>query len=242
MRPWDSVSGHALDAVRAALELEDRVGAVALDLERVGAVGGLHRLRLVAQPLGVALVHAVEVAGPDAGLVAARAAADLDDHVLVVVGVPLDHREPDLLLQPLDARPRVLELGPHLRVLALGQQLLRALGVGDREPPLLGQLRGGRELVEGATGVGVALTVRDHLGIRHLRLRLAEAGFDLLDQGLDHRAPKLRPLLRLPHGRPRTRCAGPRPRARPRGRRSRPRPARRRAGGWSASAAACPAR
>ena len=46
---------HALDAVRAALELEDRVGAVALDRERVLAVADVQRLGLEAAPLGVAV-------------------------------------------------------------------------------------------------------------------------------------------------------------------------------------------
>ena len=125
---------------------------------------------------------------------------------------------------------RALELGAHLGVLAaLVEHLLRALGVGDGEAPLLGQLGGGGQLVEGAAGVGVALPVRDHLGIRHLRLRLGEARLDLVDQGLDHRVPDSR---RLPRQRLRLRCgprrrprAGPRSRARPRARRSRPRPA-----------------
>ena len=90
---------HALHAVRAALVLEHRVRAVALDLERVLAVADVERLGLEAAPLGVAGEHPVEVAGPEPGLVAAGAALDLDDHVLVVVGVALDHREADLLLE-----------------------------------------------------------------------------------------------------------------------------------------------
>ena len=46
---------------------------------------------------------------------------------------------------------RVVELRAHLGVLAaLVEQLLRALGVGARQPPLLGELGGGRELVEQA--------------------------------------------------------------------------------------------
>src|SRR5438046_1391346 len=45
--------GHALHAVGAAFELEDAVGAVALDLERVLAVADVHRVGLEAAPLGV---------------------------------------------------------------------------------------------------------------------------------------------------------------------------------------------
>ena len=59
-------------------------------------------------------------------------------------------------------------------------------------PPLLGELGGGRELVEQPPGVGVALAIPDHLGVAHLRLRLGEAGLDLLDQRLDHPAPEHR--------------------------------------------------
>ena len=141
--------GHALHAVRPALELEDGVGAVAADLEGVGAVGRGQRLGLEPAPLGVAGEHAVEVAGPQARLLAARAAADLDDHVLVVGRVALDHREPDLLLQLGDAGTGRLEQLAQLGIVAaLGQQLLRALGVVLRAPPLLRELRGGGELVE----------------------------------------------------------------------------------------------
>ena len=141
------------------------------------------RLGLEAAPLRVAGEHPVEVAGPQAGLVAARAGADLDDHVLVVVRVALDHREPDLLLELGEAGARGLEHLAQLGVLAaLGEQLLRAGGVVLRAAPLLGQLRGGRELVVQAPGLGEALAVPDHLGVRHLRLRLGVARLDLLDE------------------------------------------------------------
>ena len=192
--------GDALHAVRAALELEHGVRAVALDLERVGAVGGVHRVGREPAPLRVAREHAVEVARPQAGLLPARAAADLDDHVLVVVGVALDHREADLLLEALDPLARVVELRAHLGVLAaLVEHLLRALGVRARQPPLLRELGGGRELVEQPAGVGVALAVRDHLGVRHLRLRVGEARLDLFDEPFDH-ARKLTSYLAPPGG------------------------------------------
>ena len=97
---------HALHAVRAALELEHRVGAVALDRERVLAVADVHRLGLPAAALGVLGEHPVEVARPQARLVAAGAALDFDDHALLVVGVALDHRHADLLLELLDPLAR----------------------------------------------------------------------------------------------------------------------------------------
>src|SRR6478672_10291126 len=90
---------HALHAVRATLELEDRVGAVALDGERVLAVADVERLGGETQPLGVAREHPVDVPGPQPGLLPAGAALDFDDHALLVVGIALDHREADLLLE-----------------------------------------------------------------------------------------------------------------------------------------------
>ena len=105
------------------------------------------RLGLEAAALGVAGEHPVEVAGQQAGLVAAGAGADLDDHVLVVVGVALDHREADLLLERLDPLARVGEHLAQLGVLAvLGEQLARAGLVVDGAAPLGGQLRGRLEL------------------------------------------------------------------------------------------------
>ena len=62
---------HALHAVHAGLELHLRVDLVALDAERdlleaAGvALGGVDLLDLPALQLGVARVHAVEVAGED---------------------------------------------------------------------------------------------------------------------------------------------------------------------------------
>ena len=71
------------------------------------------------QTLGVAGEHPVEVARPQAGLVAAGAALDFDDHVLLVVGVALDHRQADLLLELLDAlRARDREHLAQLGILA----------------------------------------------------------------------------------------------------------------------------
>src|SRR5918998_288808 len=127
--------------------------ATAADLEGVRAVGGVHGLGLEPEPLGVAGEHAEQVTRPQAGLVAAGAAADLDDHVLVVVRVGLDHREADLLLELLDPLAGGAQLVAQLGVVgALVDQLLRALGIGHRAPPLLGQLGGGGELVELAAG------------------------------------------------------------------------------------------
>ena len=75
----------------AALVLQAAVGAAAVDLEddlleaAEIALVGVDDLDVPALALGVAAVHAVEVAGEEGGLVAAGGGADLDDDVLVVV-------------------------------------------------------------------------------------------------------------------------------------------------------------
>ena len=104
MRPWRLGLRHPLDPVGAALELEHRIGAVPLDLEgdllEAADLGRRRRkhLGLKAARLGVAGEHLEQVAGEQRGLVAPGPGADLDDHVLVVVGVALDHRQADLVL------------------------------------------------------------------------------------------------------------------------------------------------
>ena len=104
-----------------------------------------------------------------------RPRPDLDDHVLVVVRVALDHREPDLLLELLEARAGGREHLAQLGVLAvLGEELLGPGGVVRGAPPLLGQLGGGLERVVLAPDLGVALPVRDHLGVRHAPARSAK--------------------------------------------------------------------
>ena len=166
--------------MRPALELEHRVGAVAFDRERIGPLADRQRLGLESEPLGVAGEHPIQVAGPQPGLVAARAGADLDDHVLVVVRIPLDHHQPDLVLELLQPLARGVEQRAQLGVVAvLGQQLARSLGVVSRAAVLGGKARGGLELAVRAAGGREAGTVADHLRIRQLLLELAEARLDL---------------------------------------------------------------
>jgi len=135
-----------LDAVGAALELEDRVGAIAFDREGhlLETTGLRRRLRehLGREPtqLGVASEHFEEVAGEQRRLVAAGAGADLDDHVLGVVGVTLDHRQPDLLFQLLDPRRRLVDDPPQLLVLTLGEQLACPFEVVAERQVLVRQL------------------------------------------------------------------------------------------------------
>ena len=98
--------------------------------------------------LGVAGVHAVQVAGEQRGLVAAGAGADLDDDVLVVVRVALDHLQPDLLLERLQTRRRLLDDRLQLRVIAvLGEQLAGAFEIVLERPPRRRQPIRGLQLV-----------------------------------------------------------------------------------------------
>ena len=179
---------HPLHPVRSALVLEHAVRAVALDLERVRAVAHGQRLYLEAAPLGVAAEHPVEVAGEQSGLFPAGSLAHLHDHVLLVVGIALDHREPDLLVELAQPRFRALEQLAQLRVIAvLGEQLARAGGIVGGLAVFPRELMSGLELPVGAPNLRVALPVPDHLGVRHLVRKLAETSFDLGDERIDHR-------------------------------------------------------
>ena len=176
----------------AALELEHGVGAVAADLEghvlEAADLGCRLRQRLGGEAalLGVAGEHVMQVAGKERGLVAPGPAADLDDHVLVVVGVAVDHRQTQLVLelpQPLGG------IGDHLAqllVLVVGEQLAGAVEVAAQPAPFARQDLGVLEVVVGAAHFGIALAVGDHLGVRHLALELGKTLLDLRDELLDH--------------------------------------------------------
>ena len=85
---------HALDAVHAALVLQPAVDVLALDerddfLDAAAAgVAEVEDVDLPALALGVARVHAEQIAGEQRRFVAAGAGADFEDHVLLVVRDP----------------------------------------------------------------------------------------------------------------------------------------------------------
>ena len=180
--------GHALDAVHAGLELHDRVHMIALHLELdlLEAAGlrrrGVHGLGLPALGRGEALVHLVEVAGKNGGLVAAGRRADLHDDVLLVGRVGRDEHELDVLLQlgQLGLDGGDLLLGELLHV-GVGEHLLSRLQVvhgGD----VLGRLLGERTL--GGVFLGepvVLLLIGEHCRIAHLGLQLVISLDDLLE-------------------------------------------------------------
>jgi len=83
---------------------------------------------LEAEAVCVAGVHVVELAGEEGGLVASCPGPDLDDDVLVVVGVAVDEFGPDALGEVFD---------PLLCCPRFGREelaLLRVLGLGDELP------------------------------------------------------------------------------------------------------------
>ena len=97
--------GHTLHAVYAALELEPRVHLIACHAEHdllVAAqlgLGFVHDLGLPAALVGVHRVHAVEVSGKQRAFLAARAAANLNVDILLVVRVLGQQQDFQLSLQ-----------------------------------------------------------------------------------------------------------------------------------------------
>src|SRR5207247_9334672 len=97
--------GDALDAVRPALPLEDRVGAVALDpegdlFEAAGVVRARRELLdAEAATFRVARERPIELSCPERGLVPADPLADLDDHVLAVGWIGRRKRDAQLFCE-----------------------------------------------------------------------------------------------------------------------------------------------
>src|SRR2546428_5136635 len=116
----------------SAMYLEDDL----LEAAQIAFVSVQH-LHLPAVALGVAAVNAVEIAGEQRGLIAARCRADLDDDVLLVELVFRDESQPELFLKRLDLRLVSLDLlarhSDQLMVAALADDLAR-LGQRPLEP------------------------------------------------------------------------------------------------------------
>mmetsp|Transcript_10708 Transcript_10708/g.39313 ORF Transcript_10708/g.39313 Transcript_10708/m.39313 type:complete len:366 (+) Transcript_10708:720-1817(+) len=143
---------HALHAVHARLELELAVDGVTRDLDggllvaaRVG-LGGAHQRRAPPLRLRVLGVQPHQVPGPDGGLVAAGARADLEHDVALVQRVLGKECPHDLLLQLRDA-------------LLQGGDLLERHGLHVRVAPgnLPCELLGGSEVTLGCVVGGVRL-------------------------------------------------------------------------------------
>ena len=128
---------HGVDLIARDLELDG------LEAAGVGRAAG-ENLDLPALARGEALVHLEEVAREDAGLVAAHAGADLDDGVLLVIGVGRDEQDLDLVLESRDLGlvlgDVVLEHGLLVRIGGLVQHLLGGLDVVEGAQVLAGLL------------------------------------------------------------------------------------------------------
>ena len=177
--------GNALHAVGAALPLEDGVGALALDRERdllvAAAVRWARRelLDLEAAPFGVAREHPVDVAGPERGLVAADALANLHDRVLVVVGIAGDER---LAQRRFDIGEARLELGNELAEIAV---LARFVEVRAQLEPLPCEPVRLFELLQLPPGLRrFAMVVVDGR-VRHPLLRVRVGALELVDEFFD---------------------------------------------------------
>ena len=191
-RPWLSVAGTRCTRCGSGLVLEPRPRVVALHHERdlahaahVRQLAGQH-LHLPAVEVGVALVHLEEVGGPEVALLAALAAADLDDDVLAVARDRCGTSSSRSLASSvgeLRARLAATSLSRYSRISAsdspasmlpgLGRApprcaLVRAVRLDHRpqlrEPP---PRRGGRALVAGRVELG------------ELRLQLLQLGLEL---------------------------------------------------------------
>ena len=172
----------ALYAVHARLVLERAVDVLSRDLHDdllVSARGALRgRGDLVAPPLRLDVlgVHAQQVAGEECGLVAARAAADLDDGVLRILRILRDEQQLDLLLHAcefgFEFRDHLAGHFAHLLVLVVGQRVLRLGEVGQRRAVALRGLDDRFELLVLLRQGDELLDVGDHFGVGELLPRL----------------------------------------------------------------------
>ena len=112
MRPDGLGVGHPLHAMHAGFEFEPRKGAAAPDFgddlleAALGALARGEDLGLPAMNGGIALIHAIEIAGEQRRLVAAGAGADFEDDVALVHRILGQQGEPDFLLQRLPLASR----------------------------------------------------------------------------------------------------------------------------------------
>ena len=173
--------GDPLDPVRARLVLEQGGRLPSFDLgddllEAAGfALGGRQHLVLEAVGLAPAGVHPQQVAGEDAGFLAAGAGADFQEAVLAVVGILGLQLEQQLLLGGREGGGRGLDLlGRHLLELLVREQLLGlAQGLLGAQPPVV-QLHRRRELAVLLVQLLEAAAVPRDLRVRQQRADLLQ--------------------------------------------------------------------
>ena len=95
-----------------------------------------YRLHTPPASLRVVHIHTVDITGKERRLVTTRARTDLDDHILVIIGILGQEQDPEFFLQlgDLTAGCRQFLLGqrPHLFIALLFQKELRILHIPFR--------------------------------------------------------------------------------------------------------------
>ena len=149
-----------------------------------------HRCRSAKTP-----VHLEQIARPQRGLLTPGAAADLDDHVLALVGILRDEEVLELRAQLLGpgVEPFDLlgEVGGHLRV-ALGRHDARLLGLREHRPQLPIRRHDHLELRIPLPERPQQVRIRDRLRGRQLRRDLVIRSLDPIQPLTDPRAIALR--------------------------------------------------
>ncbi len=158
---------------------------ISLIAPRLARALGDH-LHAPAVALGVARVHAEEVAGEERALVAAGAGADLEEQVLLVVGIARQQHALHLVLE----RGRAATPGAHLLLGELAHRRV-ARHVGGRGDVLAGlapravRLDHGLDLRAFLGEPAVAVEVVDHAGIGEPRVDLLQARLEARELGRD---------------------------------------------------------
>ncbi len=182
--------GYALDPMDAAFPAKRPVDILAADRDDDFLVSSqvdlvlAHDFHLPVALLGIAAVHAEQVACEQRGLVAADAAANLHDDVPLVVRVFREQQNRELVIELLFLRHEVCELllneVAHLVVRLLGKHRL-VLGNAARDILVHAEaLDDGRELRVLLVHALPAVDVRHHRRVGNQRLELPEFVFDRL--------------------------------------------------------------
>jgi len=184
--------GHALDAVGAGFVFEAAVDLVPGDggddfLEPAGAgFRGAHHLHFPVLGLGVAGVHAEEIAGEKRRFLTAGPGPDFQEDVFFIHGIGGQQQDFQLVLQLGDGLPDGFDFGlgqfPHFGVRVLGQFLVFLQVLGE----LFVFPKVGHHFREVGVGLGQfaeALLVGDDFGIGQLFFQLYVFAFETFEFG-----------------------------------------------------------
>ena len=137
---------HALHAMGSRLKLEARIGSLPDDLGHHLFVAAMlsqafaDHLYLPPSQLSITAVHPKQITGKQGGLIATGPCADLEENILVVVGIPGQQQllqiQFQLFFLPAGLLYLLLGHGAHLCII-LGQHLLRSIDIIHRCQVLL---------------------------------------------------------------------------------------------------------